>query len=65
MSKSIQDIQDEMEACKEMDTYHAHQTADGLLCELATLLASQLDSEAQQKVQEILQVYGWLDKWYE
>lgn len=60
----LEDIQQEMQKCKKQDPAKGHVRADGLLCELATLLASRTDSETQQQVQQILQTYGKINKWY-
>lgn len=60
----LQDIEQKMQECKLADEETAHCNADGLLCELAKLLASRIDKETEKQVEEILQVYGWLDKWY-
>ena len=61
---NLQYFLEQMESCKNADEELGHINADGLLCELVKLLASQMDSEVQQKVEAILEVYGWLDKWY-
>ena len=42
----------------------AHVKADALLSELATLLASRIDVETQQKTQQIIQTYDKIKKWY-
>lgn len=60
----LQDIQQEMQKCKKYDPAKAHVKADALLSELATLLASRIDVETQQKTQQIIQTYDKIKKWY-
>lgn len=60
----LEDIQREMQKCSKQDPAKGHANSDGLLCDLATLLASRMDDETQQQVQQILQIYDNIKKWY-
>jgi hypothetical protein len=61
---NIQYFLEQMKSCKNADEELGHCNADKILCDLVTLLASQMDSEVQQGVQEVLKEYEDLDKWY-